>query len=200
MQENFKRQIAYKVKVRDLIKGDYVKREGWEPNYIKDKFGREISRVNISGVILSKSEEINYKSITIDDGTGIISIRSFGEHNFSGFDIGDIVCVIGKPRAFGNEKYVVLEIIKKIEDKEFLKTRDLEIEYLKRKLALQQEHKVGKIDTIYNLIKELDQGFGVEIKEITKRTNIPDVEKIIKKMLESGDIFEIRPGYVKTLE
>ncbi|MEM2121119.1 MAG: OB-fold nucleic acid binding domain-containing protein [Candidatus Woesearchaeota archaeon] len=200
MQENLKRQIAYKVKIKDLLRGDYVKRDGWEPNYIRDVFGREISRVNISGVILSKSEELNYKSITIDDGTGIISVRTFGEFDLSDYDIGDIVCVIGKPRVFANEKYVVLEIIKKIKDKEFLKTRDLEIEYQKRKLALQQEHKVGKIDTIYNLIKELDDGFGVEIQEIIKRTTIPDVEKIIKKMLESGDIFEIRPGYVKTLE
>jgi RPA family protein len=200
MQENFKRQIAYKIKIRDLIRGDYVKREGWEPNYIKDSFGREISRVNILGVVLSKSEDINYKSITIDDGTGIISVRTFGDYSFSDFDVGDIAYVIGKPRAFGNEKYIVLEIIKKVEDKEFLKVRDMEIEYQKRKFALQQERKIGKIDTIYNLINELDEGFGVEIKEIIKRTTIPDAEKIIKKMLESGDIFEIKPGYVKTLE
>ncbi|MGB9748340.1 MAG: OB-fold nucleic acid binding domain-containing protein [Candidatus Woesearchaeota archaeon] len=200
MQENFKRQIAYKIKISDLIRGDYVKREGWEPNYIKDSFGREISRVNISGVILSKSEEINFKSITIDDGTGIINIRTFGDYDFSNFDVGDIVCVIGKPRAFGNEKYVVMEIIKKVDDKEFLKARDLEVEYQKRKLSLQQEHRIGKTDAIYNLIKELDDGFGVEISEIIKRAAIPDAEKIIKKMLESGDIFEIKPGRVKTLE
>ena len=35
MANQQKRQIAYKVRINDLLGGKYVKEEGWNPNYIE---------------------------------------------------------------------------------------------------------------------------------------------------------------------
>ena len=45
-QEMQQRQVAYKIRIGELFKGEYVEQEGWQPNYIKvgDK---QISRINI---------------------------------------------------------------------------------------------------------------------------------------------------------
>ncbi|RLG17191.1 hypothetical protein DRN75_04010 [Nanoarchaeota archaeon] len=201
MQNTFKRQTAYRINIKQILNAEYIKKPGWDPNVIKDDFGREISRVNIVGVVLSKSEDLNYKSITIDDGSGIISVRSFGDENlFSNIEIGDVVCVIGRPREYSNQKYVVAEIVKRVRSKKFLELRKLEIELEQKMLSKKKEKEPVKADIIYNLIKELDEGDGVSIQEIMKKTSgIDDVEKIVKKMLENGDIYEIRKGRFKTL-
>ncbi len=201
MQNTFKRQTAYRINIKQILNAEYIKKPGWDPNVIKDDFGREISRVNIVGVVLSKSEDLNYKSITIDDGSGIISVRSFGDENlFSNIEIGDVVCVIGRPREYSNQKYVVAEIVKRVRSKKFLELRKLEIELEQKMLSKKKEKEPVKADIIYNLIKELDEGDGVSIQEIMKKTlGIDDVEKIVKKMLENGDIYEIRKGRFKTL-
>ena len=44
--QNLKRQIAYKVKIKDLLIGEYVKKEGWEPSYILHNEKR-ITRIKI---------------------------------------------------------------------------------------------------------------------------------------------------------
>ena len=46
MPEPQKRQIACKAKIADLINGEYIKEEGWTPNYIITKQGKHISRIN----------------------------------------------------------------------------------------------------------------------------------------------------------
>ncbi len=49
------------------------------------------------------------------------------------------------------------------------------------------------------LIKELDKGDGALIEEVITQSLINDTEKLLKKMMEKGDIFQITPGKVKVL-
>ncbi len=74
MEESQKRQVAFKVRIKDIIDGKYIVEEGWQPNYIITCSGEKISRVNIIGTIVLKSDEenLNYKSVVLDDGTGKI--------------------------------------------------------------------------------------------------------------------------------
>ncbi len=66
MPEPQKRQIACKARIADLINGQYVKEEGWTPNYIITKQGKHISRINLIGTVISKTEEgLNYQSIVV---------------------------------------------------------------------------------------------------------------------------------------
>ena len=198
------RQVAFKVSVRDIINGEYVKQEGWNPNFIADIFNREISRVNIVGVVLSKTEDLNFNSIMIDDGSGRISVRSFDETNpFKELDVGDVVLIIGRPRVFNNNKYIVAEIVRKINNKNALKLRSLELELEKKKILLRKKKSKTRTELIYELIKKLDSGDGVNVNDLVEKareSGVVNVDETLKRLLENGDIFEVRPGVYKTIE
>ena len=221
MPEPQKRQIACKVRISDLTNGKYVKEEGWTPNYIITKQGKHISRINLIGTIISKNEsEQNYQSVIIDDGSGSISLRSFEKNEtINNTEIGDIIIVIGRPREYGSEKYIVPEIIKKINNKKWINVRkiELDIENLKTAELPAKEEKVivenigsdpeeqtkstiSNSKLVYKTVKELDSGQGVDINDIIKKTGIKDTEEIIKKFLREGEMFEISPGRIKILE
>ncbi len=221
MPEPQKRQIACKVRISDLTNGKYVKEEGWTPNYIITKQGEHISRINLIGIAISKNEnEQNYQSLTIDDGSGNISLRSFEKNEtINNIEVGDVIIVIGRPREYGSEKYIVPEIIKKIDNKKWIDVRkiELDIKDLKTAKLPAKEEKVivENIDSgpkeqtkniinnsklIYETVKKLDSGQGVDIEDIIKKTGIKDAEEIIKKFLREGEMFEISPGRIKILE
>jgi len=219
MPEPQKRQIACKARIADLVNGKYVKEEGWTPNYIITKQGKHISRVNLIGTVISKNEgEQNYQSLIIDDGSGSIPLRSFEKNEtINNTEIGDIIIVIGRPREYGSEKYIVPEIIKKINNNKWINVRkvELEIENLKTAELSAKEEKVivenieseeqtksiiSNSKLVYETVKELDSGQGVDIDDIIKKTGIKDTEEIIKKFLREGEMFEISPGRIKILE
>lgn len=221
MPEPQKRQIACKVRISDLTNGKYVKEGGWTPNYIVTKQGRHISRINLIGTVISKGNDgQGYQSLIIDDGSGNISLRTFEKSEaINSREIGDIIVIIGRPREYGSEKYIVPEIIKKIDNKKWINVRkvELEIENLKTAELPAKEEKVivenindrpeertkkttNNSKIVYKTVKELDSGQGVDIDDIIKKTGIKDVEGIIKKFLTEGEMFEISPGKIKILE
>ncbi len=211
-----KRQVAYKIRIKDILDGKYVREEGdWVPNYIEIG-NRKISRANIIATVVAKQplEGTNYQSILVDDGSGKIIVRSFEENDsFKDIKIGDFVLIIGRPREYLNEKYIVAEIIKKIENPLWIEVRKLELEN-KKEIHKKDENKnkVEQIVTeeetiqddinskIFRLIKEMDQGNGVEIDEVVSKSKVEKAEEIINKLLRAGEIFEIKPGKLKVLE
>lgn len=129
MAEVQKRQIAYKISIKELNEGSYIKQEGWKPNYILTKDGRKVSRANLLVTIVSiQSNSPTQMNITIDDGTGNLTIRTFEETEIAkSLQIGDIIKVIGRPREFNDIKYIVPEILKKIEDTKWIEVRQKEL-------------------------------------------------------------------------
>jgi len=187
-----KRQIAFKVSILDILNG------------------MNISRVNIVATLIYKSEDLNYDSAIIDDGGGRILVRGFEKSNiFSNVDVGDVVLVVGKIRDFNNERYIIPEILKKVEDAGWMNVRKLELRKSSVVIEDTTKDKNGgliediKLDNhaeVYDLIKKLDEGDGVLIDDVIKSSKIGDAEEIINRLLENGDIFEIKPGKLKILE
>jgi len=210
-EKNQKRQIAYKVRIKDLLDGRYVKEDGWMPNYIESK-GRQISRMNLIGVVVSKQLEPNYQSLVVDDGTGKIAVRTFDEKNrFDDVDIGDVLLLIGRPREYNGEKYILIEILRKVENEKWIELRKLELnKQAEQEAAQNTEEKQVKteeiveeeVDDTYQKIiekiKELDKGDGADFDEIIK--DIKEGEKLIDSLLKRGEIFETKPGKLKVLE
>ena len=208
-EEQQKRQIACKVRIKEILSGRYIKEDGWMPNYVETSDGRRISRVNIIGAIVARQEdgEVGYNSIVIDDGTGKISVRVFGDDadKLKDSEVGDIILVIGRPREYGSERYVLLEIVKKIDNKKWIDVRNLEIGAMKKTVV--EEPKTEKIveevveetlsDKIIDFVKMSDKGDGVEIEDVVKEFND---ESAIKNLLSEGELFEIKPGRIKVLE
>ncbi|HJN56400.1 MAG: OB-fold nucleic acid binding domain-containing protein [Candidatus Woesearchaeota archaeon] len=204
-----KRQIAYKTGIKDMLDSDYIKREGFEPNYLKIN-GLEISRVNVIGVVVQKLDTDNHKNILIDDGTGEISARIFEDNALlDKINVSDIVIIIGRPREFSAEKYILIESIKKIDSK-WAEVRKLELKRDVSKAPVvgipAAEDNTGNKEIvdlspsneIVNLIKELDKGEGVSIEEIYSKNK--DADKLVNMLLKEGDVFEVKPGKLKVLE
>ncbi|MBW2989858.1 hypothetical protein KY358_06085 [Candidatus Woesearchaeota archaeon] len=219
MEKSQKRQVAYKVQIGDIISGEYVKEEGeWMPNYVLIG-NKKVSRVNLMAVVVSKQdlENTNYQNIMIDDGSGRISIRSFEESsNFDGIRVGDFILLVGRPREYFNEKYIVSEILKKVNDRLWVEVRKLEMEKERdvkkpkkegeKKADMQDDaspSKTGAIDSVQSLIdliKEGDLGGGADIQEIIQKSKMSEAEGMITRLLKEGEIFEIKPGKIKVLE
>jgi len=108
-----KRKTARKIQLNELLSGTYIKRPGWEPSGVLTKYG-EITRVNVTGLIVSLSEGEDSLSFLLDDGSGNITVRMF-EKPDQNHSLGDMVRIIGRVRETGNSIYVVPELIKKID-------------------------------------------------------------------------------------
>lgn len=210
MVEEIKRQTAYKCSILSLIKGVFVKRQGWESSYLMTEYG-DFSRVNILAVVVSKDDT----SIVLDDGTGQISGRMFDNtEQMLPIIVGDVVIVIGRPRDFNNQIYLTIEIIKKIsslwvayrkkelsiiqkirtlEDLPKIEKKILEPEIVENKITL------GSKDKIAQIIKALDKGEGANIEDVLKLSKISDAEELISDMMMRGEIFELKAGYIKLM-
>lgn len=222
MPEFQKRQTAFVVRISDILKGSYVKEEGWQPNYIK-MGTKKVSRVNIIATVISKPEEEPFKTMVVDDGARI-SVRSFEEADvFKDFEIGDVVLIIGRPREYAQQKYVMPEIIKRVDERwaelrklqlqrlelEEKEERALEVEEIKeeKKEEEEKEKEVEEEKTrdtnmqhVFELVKELDKGEGADFEAVMNKADVQSPEKIIRALLEQGEIFELRPGKLKVLE
>ncbi len=199
-QGDFKRQTAYKIKVGDVFKG--------KPFYDGERFSfielgdKKIARVNIVANIVERylSEDKNFLSLTIDDASGQLRIKVFGDEipRFENLEQGDTVMVVGLLRSYNNELYINPEFIKK-KDPRYLLVRKLEFEK-----SAPKEVDNGKVmviaDQVLKMIKEAEpEGVSGDklITEVGESSDIVNQE--IKKALEQGIIYEPRPGVYRYL-
>ena len=204
--EQFKRNVAYKLRINDLLIGKPILDQ--ERFSFLDLGSKRIVRVNIIANIIEKYEsegEKKYSFFTIDDGSGQINVKVFGEDvdRFKNFLQGQTVLVIGVLRHWNNETYISPEIMKE-QDPKYLLVRKLELEKEQLKNALPLETtKTGMVkDKILDKIKEAESSGGIEIDRIIMdlREVSPEIiNQEIKKFLEEGIIFEPRPGKVRYL-
>ncbi|MEM4247105.1 MAG: hypothetical protein QXR48_00760 [Candidatus Woesearchaeota archaeon] len=211
VEEQQKRQTARKLCIKDILAGSYVKEEGLKPNHIILKDNSTAARINILGVVVSSAVE-GLPAITVDDGTGKINVRAFEPNaQISAIGIGDVVLVIGRPRQFGGETYVLPEIVRKIHNLGWIEVRKLELsrQQINPAVNAQSQTRVteevldesfGLSESVMGAIRSLDQGNGAEIDAVIERVGAVDAEKTIRFLLQNGDIFEVSPGRLKILE
>lgn len=205
-QDQFKRNIAYKFRIGDILIG--------KPIMNGDRFqflelgDKKIVRVNIIGNIVEKfnSEgESKFATVTLDDGSGQIKAKTFGDdtEKFNNINQGQTVILIGVLRHWNEELYINPEIIKE-QDPRYLLVRKLEIEKEKAKNAppVKKEQIVAIKDKILGIIRGAEENGGIDVDKIIMDLNDVSPEIInqeIKKLLEEGIIFEPRPGRVRWL-
>jgi RPA family protein len=200
--EQQKRQVAKKIRISDLMNGRYMKEEGWTPNYIITEYGN-ISRANVLAFVVSKNED---GSFLIDDGSANISVRSFEDKAFD-VDVGSLVLIIGRPREWNNQKYIVPEIVRKVNNAKWIEVRKRELRNTEKiepqetvPETVEEEVVESPYQKMLNIIRKKDQGSGADYDEIIMNSNIKDPERIMNTLLEEGEIFEIKPGRLKVLE
>jgi RPA family protein len=203
-QDQFKRHIAFKLRIGDILRGKPIM------NYDKfsylDLDGKKIVRVNVIGNITDKYDsegEKRYSFLTLDDGSGQIKLKSFGDDVEKLKDIvqGNTVLIIGVLRNFNNETYIAPEIVKP-QDTNYLLVRKMETEKNKPKgNEVPKEQIIAVKDKILGSIKNSgDEGIYIDLlKTEMKEISSEIIDQEVQKFLEEGIIFEPRPGKVKYL-
>lgn len=192
-----KRLPAKKVRIFDIVNGKFFpgEKEEMKASYLITPFGEKISRVNLVCMVTDKflSDNENYSSITIDDGSGAIRAKTFKESVSLLRDVvlGNIVLVIGKLKEFNEEVYVNSEIVKRIEDPNYESLRKLEI----LDKQIQQKKIVDEIKNLANTTSE------EELKNYVKKKFDLDDESL-RIILEYRQIEEIdyKPKIIELIE
>jgi RecG-like helicase len=201
-EQEFKRRVAFKFRIGDIFSG--------RPIVVEDRLqhvelnGKEVVRVNVIANIVDKylqEGEKKYGTLTLDDGSGQIKLKFFGEDvsKVSDKNQGDTVLCIGLLRSWNNEIYITPEILKK-KSPEFLLVRKLECDLDKPKVLGREEAAELK-DKILGMIKAAEAEGGIDVdKIILDLKESPDViSGEIKKLLEDGAAYEPRPGKLRYL-
>lgn len=221
----FKRQTAFACSIKQLLEGEFIHQEGWDPSYVvADE--KMLVRVRIVGVLVSDH--------SVDDGTGILNLRFFlGRPNIS---VGKPVLLIGRPRQGPNGAYLVVEIAKEVSSsylKKFSSERDELFAYApiapKRKespvaeatsapaestLSAEETPKAeftsasevepaptpNNAEVLLNIIRQLDPGDGAPTDEVLEAANFQGAEDKLQFLIEEGEVFELRAGKIKVLE
>ncbi len=230
-----KRQIAKIVPIKSIKSGTYIEREGWEPNSVQTEFG-EVSRINCIGIIIEISKPVNVleeqSQFVIDDGTETIEVRSFEKLQLSSqIDVGSTVLLIGKPRKYMDNMYIIPEIIKPLQKewiayrkKQFAQLEKIPVEELPKSEESQQIEKPETVkktvvepekeeseeesvtekseENIIQTIDSLDEGSGVNIEIVISQVTGDEesLKEKINSLLLHGEIFEIKPGFLKVLK
>lgn len=203
MEQSYKRNIAFKNRIGPILSGTPVN-ENDRLKHIEIN-NKQVARTNIIANITDKyiqeGEEKKFGSITLDDGTGQIKAKVFGDdiEKFTSFNQGDTVLVIGMLRSWNNETYLTPEIIKK-KDPTYLILRKLELESempktMEKTQLTEVKHK------LVEMLKVAEKDGGIDIdKMILELKEHPDViNQEIKKLLEDGIAYEPRPGKLRYL-
>jgi len=206
--QQFKRNIAYKLRIGDILIGKPIMNQ--EKFQFLELGNKKIIRVNVIGNIVDKYQsegEKKYLFFTLDDGSGQIHLKIFGDdlEKFKEIRHGETVLVIGLIRNWNAETYISPEIIKE-QDQKYLLVRKLELEKQRsdsseNKPIAKEQIRILK-DRILDKIRDSEKDGGTETEKIIIeiRDVSPEIIKQeIQKLLEDGMIFEPRPGKVRYL-
>ena len=218
----FQRPVAYKIWISDLLNGSYTSGTGqFDAGYV-EIFGMKISKVNIIGGIVDKFKGETYENINVDDGSGILSLKLWGEDVklFSDLNLGDLVLVIGKVKEYNNRIFVVPEVLKKLDNPLWLKVRKLELinkygetkrvetkknedepgnKFIIEDVVDEKADKTNSRSVILDLIEKLDFGDGADINEVMKRSSFNEADEVVQELLRDGEVFELHKGKLRVM-
>ncbi len=203
MTEQRKRNIAYKLRIGDILKGVPMMDEG---KFLFLELGdKKVVRVNILANCVDKfiqEGEKQFASITIDDASGQLKLKAFGDDIEPLKEImqGDTLQVIGNMREWNGELYMIPEVAKKV-DVRWLLVRKLEIQNARRDIPVAENGNMDLKNSIMTKIKSAEADGGIDIDTIIMDTEAsPDaINTEVKKLLEEGLIYEPRPGRLRYL-
>ncbi len=202
VESQYKRNTAYKLRIGQILSGKVV----MENEKLKslDLNNKQVVRANIIANVTDKylqEGEKKFGSITLDDGSGQIKVKTFGDYveKFTPLLQGDTILLVGLLKTWNNEVYLTPEIIKK-KDPSYLLLRKLEVEADMPK-TIEKTQLTAMKDKILVMVKDAESSGGVDIdKIILELKEHPEIiNQEIKRLLEDGIAYEPRPGKLRYL-
>jgi len=139
---------AVRVRIEDILKGEFEETTLNAARFLRlpPLFGISslVSRVRVLGIVTYSmiSEDRRYGKVILEDGTGAISLRVWDEdidlivdHDTGDpYNVGTILDVIARIRAYKGEKYLYPTLVIKLKDPNWLIVGNLEL--MRRRLKL----------------------------------------------------------------
>ena len=203
-QEIRKRNVAYKLRIGDILKGVPMMDEG---KFLFLELGdKRVVRVNILANCVDKfvqdGDDKKFATLTVDDASGQMKLKAFGEdiEPLKGIVQGDTLQIIGNVREWNGELYVLPEVVKKV-DSRWLLVRKLEVQNARKDLPEAEKGDSSLKDGIMVKIKEAESDGGIDVDALIMDVEAsPDaINAEIKKLLEEGLVYEPRPGRLRYL-
>lgn len=181
----------------------FTKREAAKKTFIKELLTQDISIARVLGDVVFKFlGENNYGFVVVDDGTETIRASIFDSSKISNINVGDIVDVIGRVKDYEGEKYIAIEIIKKIENPNWEILRKLEILNKEKEKDNEMNIVEEKIEDPEKVIMScFEKKDELSIQELKNLTQFDEdmIKETVKKLMLDGEIFEPRPGRLKLI-
>ncbi|MBT6690230.1 hypothetical protein HN903_03525 [archaeon] len=199
-----KRNVAFKLRIGDVLKGVPMMDEG---KFLFLELGdRKVVRVNMIANCVDKfiqEGEKQFGSLTVDDASGQLKLKVFGEDIARVKDImqGDTLQVVGNMREWNGEIYMIPEVVKKV-DARWLLVRKLEIQNARKDMPAEENRGVSEVkNLVLGKIKEKESEGGIDrdalVMDIEASPDVIEIE--VKKLLEEGLVYEPRPGRLRYL-
>jgi len=128
---------AAKVRIADILGGQFEEVSVGPVRYFRLPSGKSVASVRVMGVVVDTyvSDDMGHVRLVIEDGTGSISVRAWDQDvellidPASGlpYSRGTVLDVIGRVREWRAEKYLVPQLVVKVEDPNWILVRALEI-------------------------------------------------------------------------
>jgi len=212
--EQINRLVAGKIWLNQLKEENFVQRKtDFESSYILLN-EKKISRINVIANVVNKfrSEDGNYVSITIDDGTAQLRLKTWRDDIkiLEKINIGDIVLVIGKVKYYNNEVYILPEIVKQVDPNfELLRKLELIKEYGTPKNEIIKEDEPEIVyeeikfnsnnlrNELLNLIEKNEEKFGITLEDIKVElhVNLNELNNVLEELLKEGQVYEVKGKY-----
>jgi RecG-like helicase len=200
LDEQKKRNVAFKFRIGDVLKGKPVMNDG---KLLHLEIGEKIVvRVNIIANVVDRfltDGEKKYISLTLDDASGQIRLKSFGEDvkNYGDLMQGDTLQIVGNVREYNSELYITPEVAKKVDPK-WLLVRKLEMQKLRGSLP---KTDLPLREILMEKIRASEKDNGIDIDALIMGIEAaPEIiNKEVTKLLEEGLIYEPRPGKLRYL-
>jgi RPA family protein len=220
MVELKQRTPAKRTWIANIIHGAYHRSEGWNPSYV-EYGGEKYSRISVLSTVVNKfiSEDGNYGTITLDDGTETIRVKVFGPDvaKIKSVELGQTVRCVGKLKQYSDEVYIYPEFIYVVDDPNWILLHRLQLgepvlapspEEAKPVVPEQVAMEQTKIEAqtvqakVLTAIRKLDSGLGASFDSILKLIDLSEEETkaILTGLLKSGDVYEPKKGFYKVLE
>jgi RPA family protein len=187
-----RRMTANKVGISEIVSGKFYpgSREDMKPSYVVSDFGEKLSRVNVIATVTDKfiSDNRNYASITVDDGSGAIQVKAFGDDVkiIESVGIGQLVVVIGKVKEYNDEIYINAENIRAV---------DVNYENLRKAEIL--DRLILRKDFVNKIRQMADQMDEAELLEYVKNIGL-DKEQL-QAILERKEV-DYKPKMLELIE
>ncbi len=207
--------MANKLWISQLFDGVYAAGQDDNVNHL-ELDNNHIVRVNLIGSITYVKLNEGYASAILDDGSAAIRIKAWQQDTsmISKINLGDFALVIGRIREFNNERYVLPDFIKKLDDPNWLLVRRLELLRLYKNAFKQKEDtppeekieiqaaSINLRSKILSTIESIDQADGVSIDDVASSSSLPrmQVDNIISSLVKEGEVYEHKPGRYKLLQ